>query len=227
MKHTCSIKIAAAIAAITAMGMGVFAQEMSVEDSFLQESVEVQIIRETANSNDRTTQLQALDFIKQQLDAGVKSPEIRDILRDLAGQGTYRQERVNGRLANRYTEVRIRAAEYLSEFPKEQSTPLLGDILKNEPEVAVITQVVYSLQKVGAYDTLSEEMVEKYFRNYHNRKPPDNRLAVAVLNYYGSAPEKHPFMLQAVRDIASKDSNYAHNTRELAERLLKKMMDKK
>ncbi|MDR0538919.1 MAG: hypothetical protein LBG74_00225, partial [Spirochaetaceae bacterium] len=81
---------------ITAQGL-LFAQEMSVEDSFLQESVEVQIIRETAGSIDRSTQMQALDFIRQQLDAGVKSPEIREVLRDLAGQGTYRQERVNGR----------------------------------------------------------------------------------------------------------------------------------
>ncbi|MDR0540236.1 MAG: hypothetical protein LBG74_07020, partial [Spirochaetaceae bacterium] len=129
--------------------------------------------------------------------------------------------------ANKYTEIRIRAAEYLGEYPKDQAAPLLGDIMKNEPESAVITQVVYSLQKIGAYDTLSEEMVEKYFRSFHNRKPPDNRLAVAVLNYYGSAPEKRPFMLQAVRDIANRDSNYAQNTRTLADKLLKKMIAKR
>jgi hypothetical protein len=115
----------------------------------------------------------------------------------------------------------------LGEYPKDQAAPLLGDIMKNEPESAVITQVVYSLQKIGAYDTLSEEMVEKYFRSFHNRKPPDNRLAVAVLNYYGSAPEKRPFMLQAVRDIANRDSNYAQNTRTLADKLLKKMIAKR
>ncbi|MDR2521598.1 MAG: HEAT repeat domain-containing protein [Spirochaetaceae bacterium] len=202
-----------------------FAQEMSVEDSFLQESVEIQIIRETASSNDRETKLQALDFIKKQLDAGVKTQEIREILRDLAGEGTYRQERVDGRLANRYTDVRIRAAEYLGSFPKEQAAPILGEIIRNEKESSVITEAIYSLAKTKAYDALSQQTVEKYFREFHNRKAPDNRLAAAVLNYYAGIPNPKPdYVWQTVRDIASRNSNYALNVRNLANNLLTKMM---
>jgi hypothetical protein len=203
-----------------------FAQELSVEDSFLQESVEIQIIRETASSIDRETKLQALDFIRKQLDANVRSPEIREILRDLAGQGTYRQEMVDGRLANRYTEVRIRAAEYLGEFPKEESAPLLCDILKTDKEPSVLTQVVYSLARTKAYDQLSEQTVEKYFREFHNRKTPDNRLAAAVLEYYANSPDPKPdFMWQTVRDISSRNSNYAQNVRTIAQKLLTRMME--
>jgi hypothetical protein len=201
------------------------AQELSVEDSFLQESVEIQIIRETASSIDRETKLQALDYIRNQLSKGVRSPEIREILRGLAGEGTYRQETVDGRLANRYTEVRIRAAEYLGEFPKEESAPLLCDILKTDREPSVLTQAVYSLAQTKAYDVLSQQTVEKYFREFHHRKTPDNRLAAAVLDYYGNSPEKPDFMWQTVRDISSRNSNYAQNVRTTAQKLLTKMME--
>ena len=214
------------LCALVFIQMSMFAQELSVEDSFLQESVEIQIIRETASSIDRETKLQALDFIRKQLDANVRSPEIREILRDLAGQGTYRQEMVDGRLANRYTEVRIRAAEYLGEFPKEESAPLLCDILKTDKEPSVLTQAVYSLARTKAYDPLSEQTVEKYFREFHHRKTPDNRLAAAVLEYYANSPDPKPdFMWQSVRDMSSRNSNYAQNVRTIAQKLLTRMME--
>jgi hypothetical protein len=209
-----------ALAFLTAP-FALFAQEKSVEDSFLEETMGLQVIRETSKSIDRETKLQALDFIKTQLDGGNKSPEIREVLRDLAGQGSYRQERVDGRIANLFTEVRLRATEYLGEYSKEESAPILRDIIKVEAEPSVITQAVQSLEKSEAYDDITMQTVEKYFRHFHIRKPPDARLAAAVLSYYNSAPEPKPdYIWQTVRDIFDRTGNYTHNVRLIAQQVL-------
>jgi hypothetical protein len=200
-------------------------KELSIEESFLQEPIEIQIIREQGEASDRESKLLALEFIKDYLDGGNRTAAVREILRGLSLQGTLRRERTDGRLSNDYPEVRWLAAEYLSEFPRDEAGPILRTIVLNDEEPAVAVVAVRSLKKVQSYDEDTTHSIEKSFRKFDAVRP-DDQLALAILEYYAEAPDPKPrFMTETINHIR-RSPFYQRNVRDKAQRLIKDLMKK-
>ncbi|MDR2602254.1 MAG: HEAT repeat domain-containing protein [Spirochaetaceae bacterium] len=204
----------------------IFAQqeqkELSIEESFLQEPIQIQIIREQSESIDRSGKIFALDLIKEYLDSGNKSAAILSVLRRLSLEGTLNRERIEGRVGNNYIDVRWRAAEYLGEFTPEESGNYLRDIILNEEEPSVIISAINSITKLGIYDEFTMLAIEKAFRRIDAIRP-DDRLALSVLEYYKKPEKKSRFMLETINYIRQ-SPNYQKSVRLQAENLIKIFM---
>ena len=85
-------KIGAAVAAVCLLGASaVMAQEMSVEESYLQESIENMIIREQSVATGRDMKLVALEYIGEAIGRGNTSDDVRNALEYLALEGLTNQ----------------------------------------------------------------------------------------------------------------------------------------
>jgi len=62
-------------------------KELSVEESYLQESVEMMVIREQARAESRDMKLVALEYIGDAIKGGRANPEIQKTLEYLALEG--------------------------------------------------------------------------------------------------------------------------------------------
>ncbi|GHV81448.1 hypothetical protein AGMMS49991_00060 [Spirochaetia bacterium] len=178
-------------------------REMSVEESYLQESIELMIIREQSRSDSRDLQFVALEYIRQAIERGNTSDEIRNALEYLALAGTVNKSRENGRMLNNFPDVRVRAAEYLGDFKTKEATGALIKMILADNEPMVITEAIYSLAKIGIND--NEETINaigKVLARY-NSLNPDNRLALAVLNAYDNLAQQNGGLKnpEAVRTI--------------------------
>ena len=90
-------------------------KELSVEESYLQESIEQMVIREQARADSRDMKLVALEYIGDAIKGGRTNQEIQKTLEYLALEGIVYQAREGGvgRLINNYPDVRAKAAQYL------------------------------------------------------------------------------------------------------------------
>ncbi|NLJ45266.1 MAG: HEAT repeat domain-containing protein, partial [Treponema sp.] len=84
-----SLRSAALAALLVAVLAGVAAQttssgEKTVEEAYLQETLETMIIKEQARGDTRDLKLLALQYIKQSIDEGRKNEEVRRSLEYLA-----------------------------------------------------------------------------------------------------------------------------------------------
>ncbi|MDR0550833.1 MAG: hypothetical protein LBG72_02310 [Spirochaetaceae bacterium] len=199
-------------------------QETSVEQSYLDESIELRIIRRVAESESRESKLQALDFIHDYLGAGNSDTAIVGILTSLSRQGTMNKERLLGSpIGNDYPDVRWRATEYLGLLPKGVVEDSLRYILLNEEEPEVAVAAVNSLAKVGSYDTDTVIAIEKSFRKFDAGRPSE-RLAIAVLDYYEAAPSPKPRYMADTIDYVRSSPNYDYRIRAKADKLLKELI---
>jgi hypothetical protein len=174
---------AAAIFAVSA----VFAQsntgkEMTVEESYLQEAIELMIIRETARADTREQTLIALEYIGDAISRGNTNDEIRQTLAYLANEGTRSVARENNRVVNNFPDVRRQAAKYLGQVGTAEAKDSLLDIIKRENEPAVLQEAIKSLGDIGLNENNQTiDTIEYIFMRFHNTKP-DNLMALATID---------------------------------------------
>jgi hypothetical protein len=160
-------------------------REMSVEESYLQESVELMIIREQSRTDSRDMKLVALEYIGEALNRGNKSDEIRAALEFLAMEGVMNVTRENGRVVNNFPDVRRSAATYLGQLgtPEAKNALLKMVLVDNEP--MVITEAVRSLGVMGGSDN-SEDVTRTiaWTVNRFHVLNPDNFLALSALDTF-------------------------------------------
>ncbi|MDR1908644.1 MAG: HEAT repeat domain-containing protein, partial [Spirochaetaceae bacterium] len=182
-----------------------------VEESYLQESVEMMIIREQSRSDDRDGKLVALEYIREAIEAGNTGDEIRGALEYMGLEGILNQTRENGRLMNNFPDVRARAAEYLGNLGTPEARDALVKMLLIDNEPMVLTQVVSSLRKVfnaGVTENSEESAaaVAWILRRYDNIHP-DNLLALSALDYFdlcgrSAGGIKDPAVIEVIRRVA-------------------------
>jgi hypothetical protein len=217
----------------------------SVEESYLDEHIELRIMSEGSKAIGRSQKLEALDFIEAYLEAGNVSPDAQKVLLgiliNLSLQGTLHKERVNGVPGgNSYPDVRWRAITYLGEIPKsvylssppprvkEAAAPasivnnewMLQFILLNEEEPEAAIAAVTSLKKIGSYENNSIIALEKSFRKF-DAGQPNNRLALAVIDYYDAAPAPKPRSMAETIDYIRGSPNYDYRVRARADKIIK------
>lgn len=157
----------------------------TIEDVFLRQQIELQILASQARSTDRESKLLALETIREMVDAGElqDSPETFIILESLATEGTSNQVRQAGRVINNYPFVRKEAAALLGDIGGAQAQNVLLSMVREDPEPMVLAEAIYALGKVGPMDNadmVADHIVFTLTRE-NAKISPDNNLALATL----------------------------------------------
>jgi len=159
-------------------------REMSVEQSYLQESVELMIIREQSRTDSRDMKMVALEYIGDAIDRGNKSDEIRAALEYLSLEGVVNVARENGRVVNNYPDVRRAAATYLGKLGTPEAKDTLLKMVNRDNEPMVITEAIRSLGTIGMNDADEVTQVITWTVNRFNVLNPDNFMALSALDAF-------------------------------------------
>jgi len=157
--------------------------EMSVEESYLQEAVDLMIVRETSKQDSQEQKLIALAFIGDLIEQGNTSDELRLELERLSLEGTNVQAREKGRLKNDFPEVRRQAAKLLASFPTNEAKIALIKVCVSDNEPLVLQEAVRSLGIIGI-DNDGEAIgtICWVTNKFTNTIAPDNLLALAAID---------------------------------------------
>jgi hypothetical protein len=214
--------MAAAAAGLLTVSLAI-GQEMSVEESYLQESVENMIIREQSQAVGRDTKMVALEYIREAISRGNTSADVRNALEYLALEGVTNQTRENRRLMNNFPDVRAKAAIYLGELGTPEAKNILLKIILADPEPMVITEAFKSLGKIGLNENEETANTISWVVTRFDVLNPDNLLALSALDAYETLAEKNgglkdPSALRTIFRIA--DGRYIKEVQDRARQLI-------
>jgi hypothetical protein len=202
--------------------------EKTVEEAYLQESLETMVIKEQSQSDNKDMKLVALQYIKQAIDGGRKNEEIRKSLDYLALENSYTVVRSAGlgRPTNDFPDVRAKACDYLGEFPSVESKDTLLKVALGDQEPMVIAAAVRSLGKVGINDNDEVTQTISYIVTRFDILQPDNSLAFESLVALERIADKNggikdPAAIRAIMKIAT--GNYITPVKTKANDLLNQL----
>ena len=216
--------IAALIAVPAIMGQSNNSEEMSVEESYLQEAMELMIIRETSRSDSREQKLIALEYIENAIGNGNNSDEIRTTLEFLSMEGTQNRVREKGRLMNDYPEVRRAAAKHLGTLDTPEAKAVLIRICTSDAEPMVLQEAVKSLGSMSSDEGDGAMAAIVWVANkFNNYTAPDNLLALAAVDSIDKLASKNkgikdPGAIQLLIRIA--EGPYAPPVKERAKQAI-------
>jgi hypothetical protein len=167
-------------------------REMTVEESYLQESNEIKIIREQIRGDSEEQKLLALEFIKDAIGRGNDGEDIRASLEYLATEGTVVISRENGRLINNYPLVRKQAVEYLGDLGTPEAKDTLIRIIRADTESMVLAAAFHSLSRIGINEndqTVNEITTVVRRFNALAANKPDEYLVYMALEAYEKLAE--------------------------------------
>ena len=198
-------------------------REMSVEQSYLQESVELMIIREQSRADSRDMKLVALEYINDAINRGNRGEEIRSSLEYLGLEGVVNQTRENGRLVNNYPDIRTRAATYLGMIGTPQAKDSLIKMVLADNEPMVLTEAIKSLAKIGINENDETVNAISWIVTRYDVLNPDNLLALSAIEAYEKIAEanngiKDPAAIRTLIRIA--EGHYNRPVQERAKQAL-------
>jgi hypothetical protein len=203
--------------AIAVLPLSVSAQDLSVEDVYLQQSAEIQVIRDLSSDTGRDLKMIALDYIGEIIGRGNADDEVRKILVDLTMDGVRNQVRLNGRVMNNYPDLRIRAVDYLARLGTPEANANLVEILTLastggtaiEEDPSVITAVIKGVSAIGRTDDGGESLrvINTVYWRYNTLKP-DNALAMAIVSAIDSFADKSVRDTGSISVLVSIQANY-------------------
>jgi hypothetical protein len=165
-------------------------REMTVEESYLQESIEIMIIRETARSEGLDQKLFALDKIKEAMENNHKSSEIRQSLEFLAHEGSRNPIRENGRVINNFPQVRRQAAKLLGQFNTPEAKDALLEVCQFGKEPMVIQEAIKSLGNIGLNENGDTISTIVWVVSRLDAVSPDNLVALATIESFEKIAKK-------------------------------------
>ena len=172
--------LAVVLLAASAMVMGQ-GGDLTVEQSFLQESLEMMIIREQSRSESREMKWLALEYIGDAIRRGNSGEEIHSALVHLSMEGVRNQVREGGRLVNNHPDIRRQSAIYLGQLGTREASEALIQMLRDENEPMVIQEAIRSLGIIGINE--NGEAVDQIIwvlARYDNLNP-DNLMALSAI----------------------------------------------
>ena len=197
-------------------------KEMSVEQSYLQESVELMIIREQSRAESRDMKLVALEYIDDAINRGNKGDEIRQALEYLALEGVVNKTRENGRLLNNYPDIRMKAADYLGKIGTPEAKDALKKMVVADNEPMVIAEAVKSLGSIGLNDNDEVTDTIAFVVSRYDVLNPDNNLANSALEAFDRIARANgkidPAAIRTIQRIA--EGNYIRPIQNRAKQLL-------
>jgi hypothetical protein len=185
LKRVFAFCAAALFAVSVVMGQTSYSNdEMSVEESYLQESVELMVIRETSRADSRDQKLVALEYIGDAIGRGNTGEDIRAALEYLAMEGVMNKARENGRLVNNFPDVRRKAAEYLGDLGTPEAQSTLIRIVVADPEPMVLQEAIKSLAKIGLNENEETVNAIAWIVRRFDVLNPDNLLALSAVDAF-------------------------------------------
>jgi len=218
--------VTAVIIISTAAAQNNSRKEMTVEESYLAESIELMIIRETARSYSREQKLIALEYIGEALNRGSTNDEIRQTLEYLSREGVASKARENGRLMNNFTEIRRQSAKYLGQMGTEEARKTLIDIIQFETEPMVLQEMIKSLGDIGSNpNNETVNNIAWLMDRYLNSEHPDDLMALATIDAFEKIARKNnginsPTVIRTLMRIEERTSPYVTPIKERARQLL-------
>ena len=155
---------------------------MTIEELFLK-SIEFQILREKAASDDREIKLSALDDLEKKINAGLSSSDAAQaefVLEYLGLEGSGRISRQNGHKVNDFPEVRQRAAQLLGKVGTEAAKNALIRILLIDDEPIVKSEAVYALGTIGMNENNETVQAIEFVYNMEDPQQPDQNFGYAI-----------------------------------------------
>jgi len=215
--------IASVFAVSTVIAQSNSGREMSVEESYLQASIELMIIRETARASSREQKLIALEYIGDAIDRGNTSAEIRETLEFLSREGRRTVARENGRVMNNFPDVRRQAARYLGLIGTEEAKDALLEICQFENEPMVLQEAIKSLGDIGLNDNNETVANIAWVMRRFDNLNPDNLMAVATIDAFEKIARKNggissPEAIQTLIRIS--EGQYIRPVQERARQLI-------
>jgi hypothetical protein len=202
---------------IAVLPLSVPAQNLSVEDIYLQQSAEIQVIRDLSSDPGRDLKMIALDYIDETINRGDADDEIRKILADLTTDGVRNQVRLNGRVINNYPDLRIRAVHYLVRMGTPEANSSLVEILALAAkqvlavgeDSSVITAAVKGVARIGRTDDNGESLraINMVYWQYNTLRV-DNALAMAIVSAIDSFADKGVKDAGSIDVLVSIQANY-------------------
>ncbi|MCL1812020.1 MAG: HEAT repeat domain-containing protein [Treponema sp.] len=219
MKRLILLMIIASIPVI----MVVAQSEMTVEESYLQESVENMIIREQSRSESREMKMIALSYIGDAIDRGNKSEEVRKALEYMSLEGTINRTQENGRLVNNYPDVRRESVKYLGLLGTEEAKDTLLTIIYYDNEPMVLQEAIKSIGDIGIDDNGKSIATIAWIVQKFDNTVPDNLLALSAIETIeklakNSSKTLDPSAVQMLIRIA--EGNYIRVVQERAKQVL-------
>jgi len=217
-----SVLILAAVAAISSVS----AQnnpDMTIEQSYLQETVELMIIRETARASSREQKFIALNYIADAIDRGNKSEEIRQTLDFLSREGRRTVAMENGRVVNNFPDVRRQSAKYLGQLGTEEARRSLLEICQFENEPMVLQEAIKSLGDIGSNDNNETVVIISWAFSRFDTLNPDNIMAIATIDAFEKIAKQNNGISspEAIRTLARiTDGYYITPVKDRAKQLL-------
>ena len=198
--------------------------EMTVEQSYLQESIELMIIREQSRADSRDMKMVALEYIGEAIERGNKSDEIRAALEYLALEGVFNVTRENGRVLNNFPDVRKLAATRLGQLGTPEAQKALTKMVLTDNEPMVLTEAIRSLGIIGNNDNDEATNAIAWTVNRFNVLNPDNFMALSALDAFeriavANGGLKDRTVLETIFKIAD-GPNYIRPVQDRAKALL-------
>jgi hypothetical protein len=213
---------------VTALGMAQSnSAELSVEESYLQQTVENMIIRDQSRASSREEKMIALDYIADAIERGNNSDEVLGALEYLTLEGVLNKTRENGRLINNFPDVRMRAVNFLGELGTEEAKNTLIKLLIVESEPMVITEAFRSLAKIGINNNGDASNVIAWVLNHFEATMADERMAFTALDTFEQMADINDStvnltVITTLSRLAS-SSHYNRNIRDRARAVLEKI----
>jgi hypothetical protein len=180
MTGLCSAVAFATVAFATVAG--VFAQEMSVEESYLQRSSEMMIIRQQSRGDSREMKQQALENIAGAIERGNTGTDMVEVLEYMALEGIVNKTMIDGRVVNDFPDLRILAVRYLGEIGTAAAKNVLLRVANTEREPSVQAELMQSLAKIGVNENNDAVKAITAVVTRFSALYPDDRLAYFALD---------------------------------------------
>ncbi|MBU0934664.1 MAG: HEAT repeat domain-containing protein [Spirochaetes bacterium] len=210
---------------LVAQGTG---SERTVEEAYLQQSLEGMIIREQAYAESKDMKLIALQYIRQAVDEGRATQEIQQALEFLSTEGILDMTRSAGlgRPLNNYPDVRREAALILGDFKTKEAKDTLVKLALADNEPMVIAAALRSLGKIGMIENDDVTQVISFIVSRWDVLMPDNILAFESLVALEALADQNngledPAAVRAILRIA--EGNYITPVKQKARELLNKL----
>ena len=179
------------LAVFTAAAQSNTNRERTIEESYLQETIENMIIRETARTESREQKLIALEYINEAINRGNTSDEIRETLEFLSNEGTRSVARENGRVVNNFPDIRRQSAKYLGQIGTKEAKDALIVICQFENEPMVLQEAIKSLGDIGLNDNNETINNITWVVGRFNTLNPDNLLAISTIDAFEKIAKKN------------------------------------
>ena len=157
-------------------------KEITIEELFLK-SVEMQILREKAFSDDYEIKLGALDDLEKKIDSGSYSADdaqVEFVAEYLSLEGSGHVTRQDGHQINDFPEVRRRAAALLGRIGTDQAKDALVRVLFIDPDPMVKSEAAYGLGVIGLNKNNEVSQALAFAYNREDPTKPDNNFGYAL-----------------------------------------------